>query len=67
MEPFDRQKKGQDGTLTWVNNDGGDTTDYVDNVDSKGNVTSTDVYDVKTETVNCDDFEQSASIKTPGE
>ncbi|MCD8406238.1 hypothetical protein LNI91_11875, partial [Tenacibaculum dicentrarchi] len=49
MKPNDRWKSGKDGTLTWVNNDGGDTTDYVDNVDSSGNVTSTDTYSVETE------------------
>ncbi|MCG8724248.1 hypothetical protein G1K63_12075, partial [Tenacibaculum finnmarkense] len=49
MKPNDRWKSGEDGTLTWVNNDGGDTTDYVDNVDSSGNVTSTDTYSVETE------------------
>jgi len=66
MEPSDRWKRGQDGTLTWVNNDGGDTTDYVDNVDAGGNVTSTDVYDVVDNTTSSETSEMDFVFKEPG-
>ena len=66
MEPSDRWKRGQDGTLTWVSNEGGDTTDYVDNVDADGNVTSTEVYDVVDSRTVSETNEMDFLFKEPG-
>lgn len=67
MAPSDRWKRGQDGTLTWVNSDGGDTTDYIDNVDANGNVTSTEVYDVEVlSKVTRSELVLNPDVKYPG-
>ncbi|WP_281988590.1 DUF6443 domain-containing protein [Aquimarina aggregata] len=66
MAPSDRWQKGSDGTLTWVNNDGGDTTDYVDTVDNDGNVTSTEEIAVENVEQDCSTCEVDIKSKSPG-
>jgi RHS repeat-associated protein len=66
MAPTDRWQKAEDGTLTWINNDGGDTTDYVDNVDENGNVVSTEVLSIETGESECSSCEVDTNLKLPG-
>ncbi|WP_378182238.1 DUF6443 domain-containing protein [Aquimarina sp. SS2-1] len=66
MAPSDRWQKGTDGTLTWVNSDGGDTTDYVDTVDENGNITSTEEIVVETTEQECSSCEVDINFKRPG-
>ncbi len=66
MKPSDRWKKGTDGSLTHVNNDGGDTMDYIDHVDQDGNVTATEEIAVETTTVDCSSCERDMTTKMPG-
>jgi len=66
MAPSDRWKKSTDGTLTWVNNDGGNEIDYVDHVDEDGNVTSTEEIAVESTEQNCSTCEVDITSSSPG-
>ncbi len=62
----DRWKRDSEGNLEYVNDDGGDEVDYVDNVDEDGNVESTEEMEVETTTEECSTCEVDIKAKTPG-
>ena len=64
--PTDEWNKNADGSLTWVSDKGGDTTDYVNNLDQDGNVVSTDVYEVETTSEVSSTQEVDLNVKLPG-
>lgn len=66
MAPTDEWDKLANGDLVWKSNKGGDTTDYVNNVDTEGNVTSTDTYDVQDNREVSETSEVSKTFKEPG-
>ncbi|PQV44583.1 RHS repeat-associated protein [Jejuia pallidilutea] len=66
MAPTDEWDKLANGDLVWKSNKGGDTTDYVNNVDENGNVTSTDTYEVESSETECSSCVQDIEFKSPG-